>query len=120
MGKVSLEDFVQETLLSIARGVRKAKDLSKAEDIIPIALYRLNDVDTKNGDQLVKFSVSLEVSSASSKGAGGKIGGPLVSLVTGSASVDASSKKNQNSLHHIEFSVPINFSARWKSGETKE
>jgi hypothetical protein len=113
MGEVSLEDFVKETLLSIARGVRKAKDASKDEDIIPIALHRVNDEDTKSGDQLVKFSVGLEVNNRTAGGAKGQIGGPLVSLITGSVSAEGNHEKSNTAQHRIEFNVPINFSARW-------
>ncbi|MGR3637421.1 MAG: hypothetical protein ACU0BK_16060 [Shimia sp.] len=120
MSDISLEEFVEETLLSIARGVLKAKDVSKDEDIIPIALHRVNDKDTKNGDQLVKFSVGVEATKRTAGSAGAKVGGPLVSLVTGSASLEGSHEKSVNSVHRIEFSVPINFSSRWKANKKTE
>ncbi len=120
MSDISLEEFVEETLLSIARGVRKAKDTSKTEDIIPIALHRVNDQDTKNGDQLVKFSVGVEASKRTSGKAGAQVGGPLVSLVTGSASLEGNKEKSVNSVHRIEFSVPVNFSSRWKAQNNSE
>jgi hypothetical protein len=120
MANVSLEDFVKETLLSIARGVRKAKDTSKDEDLIPIALHRVNDADTKTGDQLVKFSVGIEANSRSAGGAKGQIGGPIISLITGSVSAEGSREKTITDTHRIEFSVPINFSARWTNKSDKE
>jgi hypothetical protein len=120
MGDVSLEDFVSETLLSIARGVRRAKDVSKDEDIIPIALHRVNDEDTKTGDQLVKFSVGVEASSRSVGSARGQVGGPLISLITGSLTGEGTREKNTTAVHRIEFSVPINFSARWKRHRNPE
>ncbi|MEC3863375.1 hypothetical protein VK792_18960 [Mesobacterium sp. TK19101] len=115
MSEVSLEEFVRETLLSIARGVRTAKDISQNEDIIPIALHRVNDQETKSGDQIVKFSVGVEANSRTGGGVKGQVGGPLVSLITGSVAAEGSHEKASAAIHRIEFGVPINFSARWKA-----
>ena len=115
MSEISLEEFVRETLLSIARGVRAAKDTSKQEDIVPIALHRINDEDTKSGDQIVKFSVGVEANKKTSAGIDGQVGGTLVSLITGNVAADGSVENNTTAIHRIEFGVPMNFSARWTS-----
>lgn len=120
MADVSLEEFVKETLLSIARGVRAAKDVSKEEDIVPIALHRVGDQDTKTGDQIVKFSVAVEANSRTGGGAAAQVGGPLISLITGSVTAEGNHEKSTSALHRIEFGVPVNFSARWKNRPKKE
>ena len=113
MADVSLDKFVEETLLSIAEGVAAAQDVSKKRGLIPIALATVGGKDVSQGEQLVSFAVEVEVNSDSTVGASGSVGGSIIKVV--SAKADAKIENSSSSLktHKIEFSVPMYFNSRW-------
>jgi len=118
MKQVSLKDFIAETLKSISQGVREAQTFSKEVDGIPVAAGNLDGALVASGDQLVKFNISLQAESASEKSASAAPGATLISVVTGSVNVSGKGQTSENSLHSIEFSVPMSFHAFWsKTGE---
>ena len=113
MDKVSLEDFIYETLLSISSAVSNAQIESKKRGGIPIALSAVGEEPVKAGEQLVSFSVSVEANARREGKLSGGIKGNIISVVTGSVDLDGSSEKRNTSLHSIQFNVPIYFNSRW-------
>jgi hypothetical protein len=109
MEKVSLADFVAETLASISDGVRRAQDHSFNAGGIPIAPSSVDGQKLDYSTNLVKFNVTLEVEAASSKSGKGQLGGPLVALVAGSMDGSLSQERKLSSFHNIEFSIPMQF-----------
>ena len=120
MEKVSLADFVAETLISISDGVRRAQEHSKRSDGIPIAPNSVDGRLLDHGDQLVKFQVTVEAGHSSGKKGGGELGGPLLSIVTGKIGGEATAEKKNASHQTIEFSIPMHFQQRWASAVEQE
>ena len=119
MEKVTLADFVAETLASISDGVRRAQDHSRNTGGVPIAPNSVDGAKLDVGNQLVKFSVTLEAQAASSKGGKGQLGGPILSLLTGSVGAEATSENKNSSLQTIEFSIPMHFQLVWKDAKNE-
>lgn len=121
MEKVSLTDFISETLISISDGVRRAQEHSKKNDGVPIAPNSVDGERLNHGDQLVKFLVTVEVGNAQGKKGTGEVGGPLLSIaiVTGKISGEATSEKKNASHQTIEFSVPMHFHQRWMPADSQ-
>lgn len=113
MTQVSLQDFVSETLKSISKGVRDAQAYSKEVDGIPIAAGHLDGTLVASGDQLVKFNISLQAEVSAEKSGNASLGGAIISVVTGSAAIAGKGSKLENTVHNIEFSVPMSFHAFW-------
>ena len=113
MAVVTLTDFVAETLASISDGVRRAQDHSRSNNGVPIAPSSVDCQTLNAGDQLVKFNVTVEVVAGSEKKGSGQLGGPLLSIVTGSVGGEASSQSRNSSHQTIEFSIPMHFQLRW-------
>ncbi|MGR3462828.1 MAG: hypothetical protein ACU0B5_09175 [Roseovarius sp.] len=114
MAGVKLSDFVAETLASISDGVRKAQEHSMKNDGVPIAPGNVDGEPRTEGNQMVKFSVALQAESASKVDGKGELGGPIVSLVGGQASLEGSKASSNASSHTVEFSVPMHFNMSWK------
>ena len=119
MANVPLKDFIAETLKSISQGVRQAQIFSKEVDGIPIAAGHLDGALVASGDQLVKFNISLQADVSSEKSAAAGLGATLITVVTGSINLGANSKRTENSVHSIEFSVPMSFHAYWTRAEDR-
>lgn len=110
---VTLADFVAETLASISDGVRRAQDHSQQNGGVPIAPSAVDGEIRSEGDQLVHFSVTVEAEVASSKTGSGQLGGPVIALAAGKASLEAKKDKKNHSQHTVEFSVPMHFNLSW-------
>ena len=119
MAKLSLEDFIHETLSAISQGVMRAKRQSERKDGIPIALSGVGGKETVHGEQLVRFSVTLEVSEGKEVSGNAEVGGGLISVFSGRVGAEAEKSRNDNSAHVIEFSVPMNFNAVWRKENSK-
>ena len=115
MEKVTLADFIAATLASISDGVRRAQEHSHSNDGIPIAPNSVDGTRLDIGDQLVKFSVTIEATAGSNAAAKGELGGPIISLIAGSVGLNGSREKKNSSHHTIEFAIPMHFQLRWKA-----
>ena len=113
MTKISLETFIAETLKSISIGVRRAQDESKAAKGVPIGLFSVGGEKTTTGEQLVCFSVSVEVSEEKSGSGAGELKIPLISIVSVGVSGAINQATVDKSVHTIEFKVPMHFNSRW-------
>ena len=113
MEKVTLESFVAETLKSISKGVRDAQAYSKKIDGIPIAAGHMDGTLVASGDQLIKFTISLQADVSKDKSISAGLGGTIVSVVTGNMSATGSGHRAENTTHSVEFSVPMSFHAFW-------
>jgi hypothetical protein len=113
MTNVTLKDFIAETLKSISSGVREAQKYSKAVDGIPIAIGHLDGRVSDAGEQMVKFSISLQAETSNSKSGTVGLAATVISVVTGNISVSGEAAKTHNTVHNIEFSVPLQFNAFW-------
>ncbi len=114
MSKLSLEDFIFETLTSISKGVMRAKRKSSEDNEIPIALTAVGGESTELGEQLVRFSVSLEVSSENAISGNVEAKAGLISVLSGRIGAEAGNANSDRSAHVVEFSVPMNFDAAWR------
>ena len=116
MEKVSLKDFVAETLASISDGVRAAQEHSKETDGVPIAPHSVDGQKLSIGDQLVKFRVVVEVSSEKGGTGKGQLGGTFLSVVAGSVDGEVNKQARDASQQSIEFSIPMHFHLRYAAG----
>jgi hypothetical protein len=119
MAKVSLEEFIYETLSAISQGVMRAKRQSEQQDGIPIALSGIGGKETEHGEQLIRFSVSLEVSEGKEVAGSAEVSGGFISVFSGRVGAEAGKSSNDKSAHVIEFSVPMNFNAKWRKENPK-
>jgi len=119
MDRVSLQDFVAQTLISISLGVAAAQDASKKGKGIPIALGSVGEKDVQHGEQLVKFSIALQAENKAAAAGSASIAGTIVSVISGKLDVSASKESKQESLHSVGFSVPIHFNSRWREESIK-
>jgi hypothetical protein len=117
MGSVSLKDFVAETLKAISVGVAEAQDASKRAGGIPIALFSVGQSPIEQGEQLVKFTVSLQAETNLSRDFSASGAATLISVVTGKLDASARQETMSNKLHVVEFAVPIHFNSRWPKQE---
>lgn len=113
MTKVSLEDFVYETLMSISSAVARAQEDSKKAGTIPIALSAVGQKEVQHGEQLVSFSIGVETSKAKAGSVEGEAKGSFISVVSGSVRANGRAENKANDTHKIEFSVPVYFNSRW-------
>ena len=114
MSDIKLSDFIAETLINISDGVRRAQDYTFENDGVPIAPPDLDGNPMRDGDQLVRFSVNVDVSTAQELAGGGKIGGPIIRVIAGEINADASKSQSTTTSQHIEFAVPVNFNLRYR------
>ncbi len=75
---------------------------------------------TEHGEQLVKFSVTVEVAEQSTKSGKIEANANFVSVISGRAGVEGGKESNDRSAHVIEFSVPMNFGSVWRHEEGDE
>jgi hypothetical protein len=113
MDSVSLKDFISETLTSISLGVANAQDASKAASGIPIALHSVGKKEVEQGEQLVRFTVSLQAESSTAVSGSAGIAATVISVVTGKVDVSVDRRSQGQSVHTVEFSVPMHFNSRW-------
>ena len=113
MSKVSLSDFIAETLSNISDGVERAKEHSQKSNGIPIAPNNVDGTPLDQGNQLVTFNVTVETVQGTEKGGKGQLGGPLVSVVAGSLDVEGTATNQNTNRHSLQFSVPMHFQMRW-------
>ncbi|WP_128515926.1 hypothetical protein [Tabrizicola thermarum] len=104
-----------ETLKAISEGVAEAQDHSRKSAGIPIGLHSVGDERVKAGEQLVKFTVSIQAEKTAERTTTGSIGATLISVVSGKVDASAASASNEASVHSVEFSVPMYFDSRWKN-----
>ena len=117
MSRLSLEQFIFETLTSISKGVTRAKEKSQLDNTVPISLSGVGGKDTQLGEQLVQFKVSLEVSEDKSSTVNSEVSGGVISVLSGKIGGQAGSNSDEKSAHTIEFAVPMNFNAVWRHTE---
>ena len=115
MNKLSLADFVAETLSSISDGVRRAQQHSKDHDGVPIAPNSVDGQKFDIGDQLIKFNVTVEVTAGSAKTGKGELGGPLLAVVSGKLGGEVTSDSKSANHQAIEFAIPMHFHLRWSA-----
>ena len=114
MALISLSDFVAETLINISDGVRRAQDYSIQNNGIPIAPSQIDGEPLQDGDQLVSFSVELQADSATELSGTGKLGGTLISVISGEINADGSKHTGRTHTHTVSFSVPMNFNMHYR------
>lgn len=117
MARLKLEDFIFETLSSISNGVMRAKEQSRIDNSTPIALSAVGGQSTGLGEQLITFKVTLEVTDESSSGVDAEIKGGIISVLSGRVGAQSGNQSADKSAHTVEFSVPMNFNAKWRKDE---
>ena len=120
MEKVSLADFVESTLVSISDGVRRAQAHSKANDGIPIAPGQVDGTPLHQGDQLVRFQLTVEAGHSSGHKGSLEAGATFLAVVSGRLGVEKASERKNASHQVIEFSIPMHFQHRWASAVADE
>ncbi len=118
MDSVPLKDFVAESLKAISLGVADAQEAARAGGGIPIGLYSVGNERVVHGEQLVKFTISVQAESRSEKVASASASAAIISVITGKVDASASSGAVKQNLHTIEFSVPMHFDSRWPMENT--
>ena len=113
MESVRLKDFISETLKAISLGVSEAQEASQQSGGIPIALYSVGGTPVSTGEQLVNFTVALQAETSTSSSATAGVGATLISVVTGKIELSGERTSVGQSVHTVQFSVPIHFNSRW-------
>ena len=111
-GDMNIEEFVEEALIQISRGVLNAKNRSFEQNGIPIAPAQLNDELARHGDKDVDFELQVAVTNSASGRLHAQSKGALKILA---ADVDGAGELSREKavVQKISFSVPMHFNASW-------
>ncbi|MGB1235666.1 MAG: hypothetical protein ACPG5U_08025 [Planktomarina sp.] len=113
---MNLEDFVRSTLVSISRGVSKAK--IECAQLVAIAPSFGEEHSESSVEFDIAISVSEEVSQSDGKGGGAEASLNVLSVkasVSGKKNSEASEIASNSEVTRVKFDVPINLSSDFAS-----
>ncbi|WBA13857.1 hypothetical protein [Salinivibrio proteolyticus] len=119
---MQLDEYIKETLVQIAKGVRNAAEEVKSyggrvnpaqeKNEYGVGGYDNNltvrAIEERPERQMVKFDIGLKVSEKSGKGAGAKAS---VSVLSFSGGVNSSDEAH--SAHRVQFDIPIDLPSQF-------
>lgn len=104
MTEIPLSDFLSNTLVEIAKGVRKANDQLVDTENNVHKIYELRSTRGDNSRSLgIKFDVALAVTASQKDKAGF-----MVALASIGGAANTEKQKGQDQHHRIQFEVGIN------------
>jgi len=104
MNEISLSDFISNTLIEIAKGIKKANDELKDTENNIFHVYQLRDTISSSQKTLgVKFDVALSASNSQKDKAGF-----VVALASIGGGANTEKHKDHEQQHRIQFEVGVN------------
>lgn len=107
---MEVKDFINETISQILESVDElnAKYADKGASIANLGNYSYKGVWRKNYVTDVDFDIAIEVVTDKESGKGGRLG--VASVFTGS--IESSSRKQDQSVSKVHFTLPVKFPAK--------
>lgn len=107
---MEVKDFINETISQILDSVDElnAKYADKGASIAALGNYNYKGTWRKNYVTEVDFDIALEVVTDKETGKGGRIG--VASVLSGG--IESTSKKQDQSVSKVHFTLPVKFPAK--------
>lgn len=103
MNEITLSDFISNTLIEIAKGIKKANEELKDTDS---NIYHVYELRHTMGDSAKTLGVKFDVALSATQGQKDKAGF-VVALASIGAGANTEQKKNHEQQHRIQFEVGV-------------